>query len=36
MDLTTSFDQEFLEEGEVKASIGLMRIIEEEISVDQI
>lgn len=36
VDLTTSSDPEFLEEGEVKASIGLRRMIEEGISVDQI
>lgn len=36
VDLTTSSDPEFLEEGEVKASIGLMRMIGEGISVDQI
>lgn len=36
VDLTTSSDPEFLEEDEVKASIGLRRMMEEGISIDQI
>lgn len=36
VDLTTSSDPEFLEEDEVKASIGLRRMMEEGISIEQI
>lgn len=36
VDLTTSSDPEFLEEDEVKASIGLRRMMEQGISIDQI